>query len=156
MKDKKTNQAIVLVASIILSLGVGFYTGTKYKPNNKQDFVNQFNQRNRDQMGGSRQPGLSGQRGSGMPGGFRPVAGEIIASDGKTITVKLTDGSSKLVLVTGNTTISKAQSADINNLLVGEKVSVFGNQNPDGSTTAQNIQLNPLMPNASPSASPAK
>ncbi len=157
MKNTKTNQTIILVASIILSLGVGYFAGTKYKSNNKQEFVNQFNQRNRDQFGGSRQStGAMGQKSAGMPGGFRPVIGEIIASDGKTVTVKLNDGSTKLVLIGSSTTISTAQVTDISSLKTGEKVSVFGTQNPDGSTTAQNIQLNPLMPNASPSATPKK
>lgn len=157
MKNTKTNQTIILALSIILSLCVGYYAGTKHKSNNKQEFVNQFNQRNRDQFGGSRQStGALGQRPAGVPGGFRPIIGEIIANDGKTVTVKLNDGSSKLVLIGSSTTISTAQVTDISSLKTGEKVSVFGTQNQDGSTTAQNIQLNPVMPNASPSASPTK
>jgi len=157
MKNASTKQALTLATAVFVSLGIGFYSGTKYISNKKPEFVNQFNQRNRDQAGQSRQIlGASGQKTGGMPGGSRPVVGEVIANDSKTITIKQGDGSSKLVLISSTTTVSKAQPADTSSLLVGEKVSVFGNQNSDGSTTAQNIQINPNMPNASPSAWPKK
>lgn len=77
--------------------------------------------------------------------GSRPVNGEIIGSDDKSITVKLTDGSSKIVLISSSTSINKASEASQDDLVTGEQVSVFGTQNEDGSVTAQNISLNPLF-----------
>ena len=85
-----------------------------------------------------------GQFGGGQNrSGFRPVAEEIIGSD--SITVKLQDGSSKIVLLSEKTEINKADQAKKDELTVGERVAVFGQENADGSVTAQNIQLNPIM-----------
>jgi hypothetical protein len=71
--------------------------------------------------------------------------GEIISSDDKSITVKLQDDSSKIILINAKTFINKAQTVDKTELKVGEKVSVFGAENTDGSVTAQNVQLNPTQ-----------
>jgi hypothetical protein len=77
--------------------------------------------------------------------GFRPVAGEIISKDDKSITVKLQDGSSKIVMLSTTTQINKAQTVDATSLVVGETVRVIGNVNADGSVTAQDIQINPVQ-----------
>ncbi len=89
----------------------------------------------------------------GMNG--RPISGEILSSDDKSITVKLQDGSSKIVLLSDKTQINKATSVTKLDLKSGEKVAVFGSENSDGSVTAQNIQLNPQFRGVgSSSASP--
>lgn len=76
---------------------------------------------------------------------YRPVNGEIIESGSDSVTVKLVDGSSKIVLFSDRTEINKAQKAEVSDLNVGEKVMVVGQENSDGSITAQNIQLNPIF-----------
>lgn len=76
---------------------------------------------------------------------YRPVNGEIIESGNDSVTVKLVDGSSKIVLFSDKTEINKAQKAEVSDLKVGEKVMVVGQENSDGSMTAQNIQLNPIF-----------
>jgi beta-lactamase superfamily II metal-dependent hydrolase len=86
--------------------------------------------------------GPGGQTG-GPAGMNRPVAGDIIASDDKSITVKLQDGSSKIVLVNDQSTVTEATTSTKQSLSVGKKVLVFGTANSDGSVTAQNVQLNP-------------
>lgn len=68
-----------------------------------------------------------------------------ISSDDKSITVKLQDGSSKIVLLTDTTSISKSTEGSKSDLKTGEKVAVFGTENSDGSVTAQNVQLNPIL-----------
>ena len=89
---------------------------------------------------------IGGRQGAGANRlGFRPVNGEIIAADEKSITVKLQDGSSKIVIVSETTQINKAEQATKQDLRVGEKVAVFGQENSDGSLTTQNIQINPLL-----------
>jgi hypothetical protein len=134
---------IIGIVLLIVVGGGAFFGGMKY-------------QQSRQRSSFLRQGGVQGTR-TGVTGanrtGFRPVAGEIIASDDKSITVKLQDGSSKIVLVSDKTEISKAASATKDDLKVGEKVSVFGTDNSDGSVTAQNIQLNPII-NAFPSQPP--
>jgi len=73
-----------------------------------------------------------------------------------TITVKLPDGSSKIILLSEKTSINKASEGSVADLVVGEKVAVFGTTNTDGSVTAQNIQINPVARNleAIPSTKP--
>ncbi|MBI3485536.1 hypothetical protein HY025_01175 [Candidatus Daviesbacteria bacterium] len=102
-----------------------------------------------------RQGGGSRLGGQGRFAGNRPVAGQIISVDDKSITVKLMDGSTKIVLLSGNTQINKAQTAQISDLTTGEMVAVFGTANSDGSVTAQNIQLNPMFGRFGGSASPS-
>ena len=75
------------------------------------------------------------------------------------VTVKLMDGTSKIVLFSDKTEINKAQQAQTADLKVGEKVMVMGQENSDGSVTAQNIQLNPVFRGQmeiSPTANPMK
>jgi len=101
----------------------------KYQQSKRPAFTRQF-ELNQGGTGGNRT-------------GFRPVYGEIVSSDDKSITVKLQDGSSKIVLFSDATQINKAEKAGKNDLQTGQQVAVFGTQNSDGSITAQNIQLNP-------------
>ncbi len=97
---------------------------------------------------------MQARRFGGQFGNVRPVRGQIISADSNTITVKMTDGSSKIIILSGNTSIMEATSAGKEALQTGKQVMVFGNQNADGSLTAQNIQLNPLQMRGVPS--PAK
>lgn len=88
----------------------------------------------------------TGRFGNGQGGfnrGMRPVAGEIISSDANSLTVKMQDGSTRIVILSEKTEINKAEKAGKEDLKTGESVAVFGTENSDGSMTAQNIQLNP-------------
>jgi len=124
---------IVTIVAVLFGIG-GFFAGMKYQQSKQRSVARQF----LGQMGGRQ--GVSTNR-----LGFRPVNGEIISADDKSITVKLQDGSSKIVIVSANTQINKAEQANKEDLKVGEKVAVFGQENSDGSVTAQNIQINPLL-----------
>lgn len=148
-----------MVIAAIAILAGGFFGGMKYE--SFQSSKNRGNTFRQFQNG----QGPNGQNmirtgGGAQRAGFRPVNGEIIASDGKSITVKLQDGSSKIVLLNDKTQINKADVALVTDLKIGEKVAVFGSDNADGSVTAQNVQLNPMLRNmvvtGSPSAAPAK
>jgi hypothetical protein len=133
---------IITVVVALLTAGAGFFGGIKYQQNKRPVGFGQF---------GTAQ-GLRNRTG-GNPNAFRPVNGEIIESDTNSITVKMPDGSSKIVIFNDKTVINKAGTATPSDLKVGEKVAVFGQTNSDGSVTAQNIQLNPVLrdfPNPSP------
>lgn len=127
----KNNVAIIVVI-VALAVGAGgFFAGMKYQESKSP--VNRF---------ANFQGARMGNFGQGAQG-FRPVNGEIIGSDDKSITVKLQDGSSKIVLLSDSTSITEATSASKQSLAQGKQVMVFGSNNSDGSVTAQNIQLNP-------------
>jgi hypothetical protein len=61
------------------------------------------------------------------------------------MTVKLQDGSSKIVILSGTTSYKTTIAASKNDIKIGDAVAVAGSANSDGSVNAQNIQLNPEM-----------
>lgn len=108
--------------------GVGFYAGMKYQQSKVP--VRQFGQggqgQNRVRMGGQ-------------------VIGEILSMDEKSVTVKLADGSSKIILLSSTTTFSATATGAKTDLKVGVRVAAFGTTNSDGSVTATNVQINPAF-----------
>ena len=154
MKNISTTTIIIA----IVALGAGFSLGMVYQKGKAPKMVAFGN--GTFAAGVARGEGRGeirgGNQGNGQGAGrmniMRPVLGEIISSDDKSITVKLNDGSSKIVLLSDSTSISKAADVQKTDLKVGEKVSVFGQTNSDGSVSAQNIQLNPVARENSPSS----
>jgi len=129
------------IVVVIIAVGVGalaFFGGTQYQKSqtttSRNFTVGQGSGRN-GQMGG-----VSGTR---RIGNGQPVSGEIINIDNASLTVKLADGSSRIVLLSEKTIYNKTANVQKSELKVGEKVGVFGTNNTDGSVTAQNVQLNP-------------
>lgn len=123
---------LTIIVAILVGAG-GFFAGMKYQQSKQPAFLRQFGD------------GQGVRTGQGTPQGLRPVNGEIISVDEKSITVKMVDGSSRIVLLSEKTEINKAASGTKEDLKVGERVAVFGSENSDGSVTAQNIQLNPIL-----------
>ena len=120
------------VAMLVLMVGGGgFWTGMKYQQRKQPSTDFQF----RGAAGRQNLPGAQTRAGAEV------VRGEIIAQDETSITVKLPDESSKLVLISEKTTINKATEGSVADLETGEQVMVFGQVNSDGSISATNIQL---------------
>lgn len=146
MKNTALTAAIV---AIIFGVG-GFAGGMKYQQSRRGNFIFQRN--------GNAPGRFMGQNGANARGGFRPISGEIVSSDNASITVKLPDGSSKIVLISGTTAINKAAAGTSADLKPGERIIVFGTENTDGSITAQNVQLGIAlggrMMGATPSSTP--
>jgi len=122
------------IATIILVVAVGaagFFVGMQYQKMQRGNFASRFGGANGtfQRLGGAN--------------GMRPVFGQIISADATSITVKMNDGSTKIVIVSSRTSINKAATGTKDDLKTGETVAVFGTTNSDGSVTAQNIQLNP-------------
>jgi len=127
----KNNIVIVTILALLVGGAAGFFGGMQYQKSQRQSFT-QFSAR-----GGSGANGMRFRNGNG-------AAGDILSVDTNSITVKMADGSSKIVLLTGTTAINKAATATAADLTVGERVSAFGTTNTDGSITATNVQINPL------------
>lgn len=79
----------------------------------------------------------------GRGGNGNVVRGKVISSDANSLTVQLQDGSSKIIVVSGNTTFAKSAQAAKTDINTGDTIMIFGQQNSDGSVTAQNVQINP-------------
>lgn len=134
------NTILIAIIVAVIFAGGGFFAGMQYQKSQRPNF--QFGGAN-GQFGNRRFGGAGGAGGPGARGGA--VIGEILSSDASSITVKLPDGSSKIVLISNSTTINKAATGTKDDLKTGERVAVFGTTNSDGSVTAQNVQLNPMM-----------
>ncbi|OGZ34113.1 MAG: hypothetical protein A2174_00860 [Candidatus Portnoybacteria bacterium RBG_13_41_18] len=147
----------ILIAIIIIG-AVSFFGGMKYQqgkvptgnfnasalesmtPEQRQAFIQQ-----RQQNGDT-----NGQRVVTRGNGGNFNSGEIIAKDDKSITIKLTDGGSKIVFLSASTSINKTAQGVADDLTTGLSVTVSGTANDDGSLNAQSIQIRPNQPAAPP------
>lgn len=130
----------IVIAFIVIGAGA-FYGGMKYDQNKKQTVAQ--GQNRFQQMGAA---GLAGRQGGTRNGGGF-TAGEIIAKDDESITVKLQDGGSKIIFLSDSTEITKFAEGVLNDLEIGKNITVNGTANSDGSLTAQTIQLRPQLQN---------
>jgi len=152
MKNNTTLAIVSLVVGLAAGFGGGYYFKGYQQTNARAAFAG-----GAGVTGGfQRYAGGIGSRGTGagMRGGA--VNGTILSMDSSSITVKLADGSTKIVLLSGSTTYSNTASATQSDLKTGSTVAVFGTPNSDGSVTATNVQMNPMMfrPQGSPAPVP--
>ncbi len=133
-----TKQQIgIAIAVVIVLCGASFYAGNKYgQGQNNNNTQSQQASARFGQGGGAR----------GMRGGAGFINGNVLSKDDKSITVQLHDGGSKIVFLSGSATIAKAVQGSVADLTVGQQVMVNGTANPDGSITAQNVQIRPNTP----------
>lgn len=137
----KNNMGVIIAVAIIVGIA-GFFGGMKYAET--KSLSNQsFGGRTGNTTGNGTGRFGGGNRGAGSSGGA--VTGQVLSVDDKSVTVKLQDGSSKIVLLSDKTTINKASQATVSDIKSGETIAVFGSTNSDGSVTAQNVQLNPMF-----------
>ena len=129
---KQNNLIITIIVALVVG-GASFYGGMQYQKNQ-----NTNNTGERQFMAGG-QNGQMGQRRGNFSQGSRPVNGEIVSQDANSITVKMRDGSSKIVILSDQTTINKSSEGTKADLKTGENVTAFGTTNSDGSVTAQNV-----------------
>jgi len=127
---------ILPIILIIIVVGVGaFFTGMKYGQSRKSFAGLEFNGR---QMGVL---GANFENGKNVRGGA--TGGEILSKDDTSITLKLQDGGSKIILYSDATKITKSTDGILGDLKNGENIIVTGSTNSDGSVTAQTIQIRP-------------
>lgn len=131
--NSRTTQIIIAMVLI----GVSFYGGMKYEKN-KNPLLGNINR------SGNFVAGQNGMRINNR-GGSGAMLGEIISKDENGITVKSQDGSSKIILISKSTSISKQADGTLTDLVIGKSVSINGTVNSDGSITAVTVQLRPAM-----------
>jgi len=136
------NKLILIIAAVAVVVGGGsFYAGMKYD----QSKTIADRQARMQQFGAG---GNGGQRvargGGGMPGAGGFTAGEIIAKDAASVTIKLRDGGSKIIFLSDQTPVLKSATGTSDDLTVGSNVTVSGKPNQDGSISAESIQIRPV------------
>jgi uncharacterized protein DUF5666 len=124
----------ILIGSIavILAIGVGFFAGMQYQKTSRP-FGRIYGTQNGGMM---RRFGQNGQN-------FRPVRGQVLSLGNNTMTVKLPNGNSEIVILSGSTQYMKSVSAAASDVKTGDTILVVGTQNADGSVTATDVQINP-------------
>jgi hypothetical protein len=138
----KRNTKIIAGVVVVILLGASFYAGTVYgkSAGGRGQFAGgQFG--NGQFMRGTGTGTGAGMRVGGMGGangGF--TAGQILSKDETGITLKLQDGSTKIVLMGPDTQVMREASSTIDDLSQGQQVTVTGTQNADGSITARSVQ----------------
>jgi hypothetical protein len=134
------NKILLAVIGIIITTSA-FYGGMKYDQN--QTAVARTAARAQC-GGGVGVAGGRGLRGGGVSEGF--ASGEVIAKDDKSITIKLRDGGSKIIFLSGSTEVTKSAQGSAQDISIGTQISTNGTANSDGSVTAQMIQIRPKTP----------
>jgi len=157
------NKLITTVIAVAVVVGGGaFYGGMKYTESkapagqfSRGDFQNLSpeERQQRFQELGANVSGVFGDQdhegedsfrggrfGSGE-GGSRPLSGEILSQTEDSLTIKLSDGSTKIIFVSDSTEITKFVDGALDDLTGGGQIFVGGSENPDGSYTAQTIRL---------------
>jgi len=141
----KKNIIVGIAIIVVVVVGAGsFYGGMRYGQSKSSagggldNLSAEQRQVRFQQMGGAN---AGGQRGTRTGNGS--AAGEIISKDANSVTVKLNDGGSKIVFFSTSTQVMKFSTGSLNDLVVGENITISGTANQDGSVTAQSIQLRP-------------
>jgi len=129
---------IIIGSIVVLVAAASFYGGMLYSAKGKtgpSDFSQNLSQ-GRNNMG-------SGARRGGAQSGGGLVNGSILSQDDKSLTVKLSDGGSKIIFLSSSTQIMKMASSSKDQLLPGNNLMITGSANADGSVLAQTIQIRP-------------
>jgi len=130
------NQSILFIIVAVVLTGVGgFFGGMKYQESKSPAF----------NIGGIRgdRTGQFARNLNSNQRNFRPVNGEVLNIDEKSLTIKNQDGSSKIILLNEKTAVRKTEDGTFSDIKKGSLIMIVGTENSDGSVTAQNIQLNP-------------
>lgn len=126
-----------IIIAIIVVAGGSFYGGMAYAQSVRQ--ATRTGNPNAQFMAAG--GGIGGTRTAFRSAGA--TAGEIIAKDATSVTVKMQDGSTKIILTPSGTEVMKSVAGTAADLSLGTNVSVIGTANSDGSVTAQNVQIRP-------------
>ena len=123
---------ILIVA--VLGLGGGFFGGMQYQKSKQPAFpkgVGQLTRGNFNFNGRVRTAGGNG------------VRGEVTAVNGSTVTIKLANGGSQIIVLSSSTTYNKTATASVSDVVVGQTIMAAGTSNSDGSVTATTVDVNP-------------
>ena len=130
---------VAIVICLIL-VGGAFYGGVKYGSRREPNFAGK-NMMNWEKNGASNFN--NGPMKGGKAVGSGIVNGEVIAKDDKSVTVKIKDGGSKIVIFAASTAVTKTAAGTMDDVAVGANVMITGKTNADGSVTAETIQIRP-------------
>lgn len=133
--EKKT---LVIAAIIIIGAAAVFYAGAKYEKHKLSALGL-----------------LTSKSAAKKAAAGNSLKGIVTAIDAKSVTIKMTDGTTKNVPFTSSMTFGKNGTDSASVITVGEAVVIAGENNPDGTFAASNVRAskkNPKNPVAVPAA----
>ena len=80
--------------------------------------------------------------GKNVQGSF--TTGELIAKDDKSVTIKLADGGSKVIIISDKTVVSQMTTGTMADIAIGQQLMVQG-KTTSGSLVADSIQIRPAV-----------
>jgi hypothetical protein len=135
---------IAAVVVVVVAVGVGAFFGGRATGGGGTPTVAEAMKVLQSQAQQGNGTGFPGANGTARRGGA--VSGSIIAADATSITVKTSDGGTKIILVSGSTTVAKVSDGTQSDLTVGQNVVVTGTTNTDGSVSATRVQVGATLP----------
>ncbi len=139
----ETNKKIGMIVGIVIVVVISFYGGMRYGKNSVAT-----TQSTRFTQGSGNGGGQRGTRGGANGAGF--VSGTVLSQDATGITLQLRTGGSQVILTASSTQISKSVIGSTSDLKKGDDVMITGTSNPDGSLTAETIQIRSAESNQAP------
>jgi len=141
MTTRMKHVVMAVVATAVIVGGGAFSGGMRYERQRLPADAREGRALNREwRQSGDR---LQSDTMLGTRGGAGLIVGEVLSRDTQSMTVKIRDGGSKIVLFGQTTEIVKSVAGTTDDLTVGRQVTVMGTPNADGSVTAQSIQIRP-------------
>lgn len=137
---------ILMIVCALVLVGGGFWGGMTYQK--QKTTSNTVGTRD-----GAPPSGTSGGRGTfpsgstppsggqGGPGGGNGASGEIISISDNSVTIKTSDGSTKIIYFTSSTKISKNTAGSTADLTVGTTIMANGTTNTDKSIASTTIMI---------------
>jgi hypothetical protein len=137
---------IVATIVVIVAVGLGAFFGGRATGGSSATTA--------DELGAMQGPPANRPARPGGPPGAagNMVAGSIISADDSSITVQTSDGSTKIVLLSDSTQITKSETGSMSDLTSGEDVVVNGTTNDDGTVTADSVRLGAGLGGGAPGA----
>ena len=131
---------IIILVAVILAGAGGFFVSRSFS----EEFGANVGGAFRDHQEGDPSRRFDSMRGMrGMGGSSSPLFGEIISQGEGSFTIKLSDGSTKIIFISDSTQITKSIVGILDDLEIAGQIFVSGEENPDGSYTAKTIQIRP-------------
>jgi len=147
----RRNHIIIAVVALVAVGGGSFFGGMKYAegkgPIGRGGFANISPEERKARfagLGAGAGTARGGQRGGMLGGNF--AAGEVIAKDDKSITIRLGEAGSRIVFFSEKTQVTTSVAGSLADLVIGATVTANGTANPDGSMTADTVMLRPSPP----------
>ena len=130
-KEIEIKMGVAVVVAVVL-LAVGFGGGMVY---GKKSGPQGYGMRSGQMM--------SGRMGARAGQDTGVATGQVMNKESNSFVVKMMNGSTKIVLTTASTTVSKMTEGSVNDFADGSAVMVIGQNNADGSITAKQVQIRP-------------